>query len=280
MKRIVLSVVVSAMVFCGSAAIDAYKWKKDSNGSWSGCVTDPEHWPNGVVPENNARWWFDAPINASYDLTFPEGVYTNFAAFYPALYDGKSLTIDGQNTVWVHPENTEGAYHSTPFAIYSGVHVRDFVSLALSGASPNPSTSPNLVFSNFLITATSPAARRAKVSFEKGHYEFLHPCGHSWAWSIQKPALYFFNLNSNDSTSTKDLFDLIEVEFKPGTVLNAPVIAVNGNAVSNVLTFAGTTNEIAVVDMPGRYDGQQIREDRTVTDIIFDRSELTATNRF
>ena len=175
-----------ALAYAATAAETTYYWGK-VNDSYDGSFNDPAHWhvgsasgATGTVPDIGARAYFES-ANASYTVTFPEGCYTNFACFCPTVFTGKSVVIDGRNTVFVHPENTEGTYNTTyPFCFWLDNTVRDMVNLTLGGAAPNPSTSPHFVISNFYMTATHPTARTAALVFGSGFYDFLHPCDMNW----------------------------------------------------------------------------------------------------
>lgn len=282
-KAFMLIVAVFATTFLASAA-DEYYWGK-VDGNANGNFDDPDHWhlgsasgATGTVPSNGAR--AKLQVDASYDVSFPTGEYMNFSRFMAYTYQGRTVTFDGSDCMFLHPENSEGTYETETFNLYRHNTVQDIVSFSVSGATPNNTTSANLAFSNFKFKVDHPTSRQFNATFIKGHYNFLNPCGKVWNGSTVAPCLYFFKLNNNNASTTADILDSMDVSFARGTTLLAPVVALQGNAYTNVLTMHGGEHRFACLYMPARINGQQIAERETVTDFVLDDgASLELTNK-
>ena len=282
--RLCAAVAACAVAAFAANAADLYYWGK-VDGSASGSFDDGSHWHSnttsgatGTVPGNGARAMLQT--DSSYTLSFPAGVYTNYARFMAYNYQGKTVNYDGRGSVFLHPENADGTYELETFHLFRHNTVQDILGFSVRNAAPDPSTSANLALSNFYFTVTHPTSRTFNAVFSQGHYNFLNPCGKVWNYSTVAPCLYFFNLNNNNASATADLLDSMDVSFENGTTLLAPVVALQGNAYTNTLTLHGGSHQFSLLCMPARINGQAYAERRTITDFVLDDGaslELTSS---
>ena len=272
--KLCAAVAACAVAAFTANAADSYYWGK-VDGSASGSFDDASRWhygstsgATGTVPGNGARAMLQT--DSSYTLTFPAGVYTNYARFMAYNYQERTVNYDGRGSVFLHPENADGTYELETFLLYRHNTVQDILSFSVRSASPDASTSANLALSNFYFTVTHPTARKFNAVFSQGHYNFLNPCGKVWNYSTVAPCLYFFSLNNNNASTTADILDSMDVSFEKGTTLLAPVVALQGNAHTNTLTLHGGSHQFSLLCMPARINGQAIAERRTITDFVLD----------
>ena len=282
-RRLCAAVAACAVAAFTANAADLYYWGK-VDGSADGSFADGSHWhfgstsgATGAVPGNGARAMLQT--DSSYTLTFPTGVYTNYARFMAYVYQNRTVNYDGRGSVFLHPKNTDGTYETEPFSLFRNITVQDIVSFSVYNATPDPTTSANLAFSNFYFTVTHPTARTFNAVFSQGHYNFLNPCGKQWNYSTVSPCLFFFRLNNNNASATADILDSMDVSFESGTTLLAPVVALQGNAYTNTLTLHGGEHNFSLLCMPARINGQAFAERRTITDFVLDDgASLELTN--
>ena len=281
--RLCAAVAACAVAAFTANAADEYYWGKVDN-SYDGNFDDASHWhfgstsgATGTVPGNGARAMLK--VDASYTVTFPSGVYTNYSRFMAYSYQGKTVNCDGRDCVYLNPENLEGTYETARFSLFRHNTVQDIVGFSTYNAVPDPTTSANLALSNFYFTVTHPTARTFNAVFSQGHYNFLNPCGQQWAYSTVAPCLFFFSLNNNNASATANILDSMDVSFEQGTTLLAPVVALQGNACTNTLTLHGGEHNFSLLCMPARINGQAFAERRTITDfVIDDGASLELTN--
>ena len=129
MKKIIHLIIIT-LISVTSFGASEYYWR-DVAGVYSGNIDDGNHWyynddnnDIGTVPGAGARGNF-SKVNQSYTIKFPEGVYTNFARMNFSVYPGKTIEIDGRNTLYLHPENPSSNYETCQFAFNLGSTVQD-----------------------------------------------------------------------------------------------------------------------------------------------------------
>ena len=272
-----------AFAYAATAAETEYYWGK-VDGSNNGYFNDPAHWhvgstsgETGTMPDHASRAYIK--VNDSFTVSFPEGYYTNFAKFSAAVYNGKTVTIDGRNTVFLHPRNDAGDYSNYPFEFTTESSAWSFFDFCMNSATPTPASSPHMVISNFLIQATRPSNYDIRLTFKEGDYDFLNPCGHVWGVHNQKPYFCISGLNNNAS-SYKDLMETIEVKFNAGTSFSVPVIGFFANAATNRLVLSGREHRFAVVEMAAGFEGWGGQARGTLSEFVVDGGTAEVTNRF
>ena len=184
---------VAAASIASATFGENYTWKA-VDSDWSGSYTNTAHWT--PASETYPGEWDEEESHlgdyALFDfrgstqdgltpeITFPEGVVTNFAGIYYRTTRAVVTTFNGTNTVFVMPKPTKGgAWGADPgtavptaFALIAGATTSASMIRATDG---NRATWRPGTFSNFLFTVSNAAAER-KVTFASGTYDFgSHP---------------------------------------------------------------------------------------------------------
>ena len=263
-----LKATISAFAVVWSCQADYWK---DVGGVYDGSYTNEQHWSLGFVPDIGSRAYIGYNVNKTYTVTMPDGVYTNFAKFAPIVTPGNTVTIDGQNTTFRHPELTDGTYNTSPFCLIYNSTGSMLMEYSVNGATPNPTTSPNLEFTEFLFDLSSEKAGHCKAELKKGTYDFLHPCGHTWT-STQSPTMYFFGNNANATAMDHD-----EVVIGKGvTFYGSPRMVVYGNATTNLFRVLGNAT-FGYSYWPAHPNGEKINEGNTLTEFSVEGPEASAS---
>lgn len=234
------------------------------NGSYDGVFIDTAHWTGSTVPQAGDNAGINAA--ASYTVTFPSGVCTNFANFRAKVTTGNTLVLDGREGAFVHPENSAQNYD------YRGFRAEDNGGDDLLQIVNNGKTSythdPHLEFANWKITMSSVLSTDSKLSFDTGSFNFRDPCGYTYVSASQFPSLVAFSFGTGTTTASRQL---AEIEVRNGASLRLPVLGLQGNAVSNVFRVVGGTHLAEYLEMPFNVNGWGVvNTGRTVTDFILD----------
>ncbi len=316
------TIVMAACLFavCLSVRADLFYWIP-VKGSYSGYFNDLAHWTNTTtkamasrIPniDDHARPWMRDALNQT--IMFPDGVYTNFSKFQPMLRTNGTVVVESLNGSFVHPRGvgtnglskaqmTPEYYNANNITWYNSYNPFQIVysydgndrELDLLGYINNCAVTngaagdwnaykvqPNLEFRNFRLIAQSLSPRDLKVTFERGWFDYLFPCGERWANSEQFPSLYFGHFNGNNNQNPSVCFlDTTEFVVESNATLRTPVLSIQGNARQNKVYFHGGEHEIPTILMPSRLNGHDIYEGRTVTDLVLDQgARIDVTNAF
>lgn len=312
------NIVMAALLLVAfSAFADLFYWIP-VKGSYNGYFNDLAHWTNTTtkamaarIPniDDHARPWMRDALEQT--IVFPDGVYTNFSKFQPMLRPGGTVVVESLNGSFVHPRGigtnglakaqlTPDYYNANNITWYSSYNPFQIVysydgndrELDLLGYINNCAITngaagdwnaykvqPNLEFRNFRITAQAQSPRDLKVTFERGWFDYLFPCGERWANSEQFPSLYFGHFAGNQNNTQNCFLDTTEFVVESNATVRAPVLSIQGNARQNKAFFHGGHHEFPTLLMPSRLNGHEIYEGRTVTDLILDQgARIDVTN--
>ena len=245
-----------------------YTWQA-VGGVLDGRFDNPLHWSLGWVPGAGDNAIIGKGLSSDFTVTFPEGVCENAAAKFDIVaVNGKTVTLDLSETDFRRPENTEGQYDMyNAFAIRCWDDSKDILTLNPANAVPDARTAPHAELANTVVTLSQPSQKRITLDFNGGTVNFDNVLGHEWT-DVSYPRLYLFNFNNNGWSGKAPVLDSAEITFRNGASLQAHNVCVQGNAATNVLRFSGGTHALAGLRLPGKYDGQNMAEERTVTDVV------------
>ena len=226
--KFIASVLVAVGV--GSAFAGAYapvqtEWQA-VGGSYDGEFTDANHWKDGYPEDYAYQAYLPYVAKKSYAVAFPQGAFTNTAAFRGAATDGTKLTLSGAACDWTIPGGETDIHPAEPWALYWQVY-------PLMSLNVTQYAKPVISFKDFDIEH-SIVSKYALLDFKKGSFDFGDPEGGSYS---TLPSVKM-NFKDNPKLTT------FELRFGEGTSSRLPSVGLNLNSAETVMRYLGGAHAI------------------------------------